>query len=164
VTGLSMQCSERGFAPSLTSIDRITDNTMGFLLTLFAILAAGCVTSHPPVVGISYEYTETQDYDAQERVYSRLGELASERLATGMTESQVVRAFGQPRHVSQLDEHLTFWSYAPSISGTFQYWLVFVDGRLDFFGGAQTTWLVERYGIPLSYQSSAANAAQARRR
>ncbi len=78
--------------------------------------------------------------------FSRVDSYASSHLHIGMSSAQVRRIIGTPQCVVLLDERVKMWSYAPSISGTFEYWIVLVDDKLDFFGGTQTTWLWERYG------------------
>ena len=90
-------------------------------------------------------YLEKEDYDQMNEYMGRLELLAKSKLRIGMSKGEVRKAMGPPLSDGPLNERVEMWSYAPSISTTFEYWVVLVDGKLDFFGIAQTRWLWDRY-------------------
>jgi len=118
----------------------------------FPVLAVELTSCSAPLwpqhreTSVIREYLLREDYSKMNEEFSRVDSLAKSRLRIGMSASQVRGIMGRAHCVVVLDERAKMWSYAPSISGTFEYWIVLVDDKLDFFGEAQTTWLWERYG------------------
>jgi outer membrane protein assembly factor BamE (lipoprotein component of BamABCDE complex) len=66
-------------------------------------------------------------------------------LKRGMSKEQVKTVFGEPDYVDTRSERVEMWDYGLSLSGTVGYWLVFLNGKLDFFGLANTSGLREKY-------------------
>ena len=122
-------------------------------LAAVILLNAGC---RSPVVASCREYRtpapirsylDKEDYNQMAEYMGRLDLLAKSKLRIGMSKGEVRKSMGRPLSEGPLNERVEMWSYAPSISATFEYWVVFMDETLDFFGAAQTTWLWERYSL-----------------
>lgn len=64
-------------------------------------------------------------------------------LKPGMSIDEVVMLMGPPLAIDSIAGKILMYNYADSVSGTFAYWVVFKDGRLDCHCEAQTTWLIE---------------------
>lgn len=118
------------------------------LLALFT----GCAGMGSPKNIISQypNFHSPPNYDLQAKLFTVMEDLGRKYLSIGMTKEQVRDIFGKPRNIDQLDnlgnthnDH-SMWSYLQSISGTFEYWLVFENDKLIFYGTAQTTWLWEK--------------------
>lgn len=98
------------------------------------------------------------DHSIENRVFTTLSSLGEKFLHRGMSKPQVREIFGPPpsyishgqrqwrdqRYARRID----LWPYATGLSGTRGYFLVFVDGCLDFFGTGMWGRLPAYYGRP----------------
>ncbi|MBI3457101.1 MAG: hypothetical protein HY002_15090 [Candidatus Rokubacteria bacterium] len=124
---------------------------VGCLLVLL-LWGAGCTAGSTPAARIAQlpSRAPDEDYVLQAKLFSELENLGKQHLRRGMPKAEVVRAFGPPKWVwaafqSKSGRAIEIWSYMASISGTVEYWLVFVNGVLDFFGANQATALRLEY-------------------
>ncbi|SRR6266571_1949719 len=88
---------------------------------------------------------QPSDYDRDAKEFAALEAKGKKLLKRGMTPEKVKMVFGNPQEIAKKSKEVEMWSYKTSISGTYEYWLVFITGKLDFYGTAQTSWLWEKY-------------------
>lgn len=87
-----------------------------------------------------YSSDLSKAYELEEKEFARL-DMGSRYFKKGMEESEVLRILGEPDRKNEKGGEIAFWSYATSVSGTDGWDTVFIKGKLDFWGTAQTTWL-----------------------
>ncbi|HKK07422.1 MAG TPA: hypothetical protein VKA44_00905 [Gemmatimonadota bacterium] len=95
------------------------------------------------------------DHDLEARVFGTLDSLGKAVLERGMSIGRVRELLGDPpdRYMPPLSfedvrygHAITIWTYAVSLSGTYGYFLAFIDGCLDDFGRQQVGTLTAVYG------------------
>ena len=97
----------------------------------------------------------TCDHDVEARVFGTLDSLGNAVLTRGLPIAKVRELLGDPpdRYMAPVSfedarhgHRITIWTYAVSLSGTYEYYLAFIDGCLDDFGRMQVSRLFAVYG------------------
>lgn len=95
------------------------------------------------------------DHDVEARVFTVLDSLGDAVLVRGMPIGKVRGLLGDPpdRYLppasfrdARYGHRVDIWTYALSLSGTYEYFLAFIDGCLDDFGRMQVGTLFAVYG------------------
>ncbi|HKK08898.1 MAG TPA: hypothetical protein VKA44_08445 [Gemmatimonadota bacterium] len=95
------------------------------------------------------------DHDVEARVFGTLDSLGTAVLGRGMSIGRVRGLLGGPpdRYMApasfrdaRYGHRVDIWTYALSLSGTYEYYLAFIDGCLDDFGRMQVGRLFAVYG------------------
>jgi hypothetical protein len=77
-----------------------------------------------------------------ENVFETMHTIATRNLRLGMSPADARRVMGDPkRNQAEGPSRVQIWTYLRSISGTWEYNLAFLDGRLEFFGELNPQWL-----------------------
>lgn len=93
-------------------------------------------------------FRDPADYELMSEEFATIEMLGKHYLKKGMVKSGVESIFGKPKLKKTLNGNIEMWSYLTSISGTYNYWVVFVNGALDFFGSIMTRELEWKYLHP----------------
>ena len=119
-------------------------------------MCAGCASPTARQVAALPDYHATQDYNLMNSVFESVHAIATRNLRVGMSPADARRVMGAPKLERadarrglgnpELDQaegpsRVQIWTYLRSISGTWEYNLVFLDGRLEFFGELNPQWL-----------------------
>ena len=116
-------------------------NTHGTAL-MAVILCAGCASQSARQVATLPDYHATQDYRLMENVFDSMDAIAKGALQLGMSPVEVRQRMGKPElDQSEEQSRVQIWTYLVSISGTWTYSLVFLDGQLEHFGRLNPQWL-----------------------
>jgi hypothetical protein len=115
-----------------------------------AILLVGCVSSPARQVAAIPDFHATQDYDQMNESFAALGRIAKRHLRDGMTPQHVEKLMGKPKMKDKWSNRVELWTYLVSISGTWQYIVAFLDGKIEYFGEANSQWMGwdEEYNLP----------------
>ena len=117
-------------------------NTRGAQILIGVVLCAGCASPTARQVAALPDYHATQDYPLMEKVFESMHAIATRNLRLGMSPADARRVMGDPKlNQSEEPSRVQIWTYLVSISGTWTYSLVFLDGRLEFFGELNPQWL-----------------------
>jgi hypothetical protein len=95
------------------------------------------------------------DHTIEEEVFTTLARLSDRYLKRGMSKGDVDKIFGKPPDGNvdswtdvRFGNPVTTWRYAISLSGTTAFYVIFVNDRLDYFGGLMISYMLYSYGKP----------------
>lgn len=131
--------------------------SIGFPTSLFSEEYPRAVIANLPVIDYSKQCNERGECDRtiEGEVFSTLEKLSGQYLKLGMSQNEVEQIFGRPSDGAEdswkdvrFGNHVTLWEYAISLSGTTAFYVIFVNGRLDYFGQVQISYMLSWYGKP----------------
>jgi hypothetical protein len=73
--------------------------------------------------------------------FAAIDRIARQHLRLGMTPTDVHCVVGEPEMKMKCSDRVELWTYLTSISGTYQWIVGFLDGKLEYFGGANPQWM-----------------------
>lgn len=88
------------------------------------------------------DFHATEDHNQEEEAVRIVDSFAKKHLRLGMTQTEVRCVMGKPEIEDKKDaRRVAVWTYLVSISGTWTYSTIFLDGRLQYFGTVNPQWL-----------------------
>lgn len=123
---------------------RVKDGFLRMMaVCIVPLLACTCLVDRASTSG-GVQLPTKAEYEKASRVMTSVARKAETLLTRGMELSDIYRLMGQPLAEICIHDRVVMLSYADSVSGTFAYWVVVKDERLDYHGQAQTSWLIDR--------------------
>jgi hypothetical protein len=115
------------------------------------------VIANLPKIDYSKQCNEKGECDGtvEEEVFGTLAKLSDRYLKRGMSKGDVAKVFGGPPDKDaeswndvRFGNPVTSWRYAISLSGTWAFYIIFVNDRLDYFGQLMISYMLYSYGKP----------------